>query len=81
MAVQGRGPADDLTGERASSESDASLLLILYCKTQGADFSFWSRELKDIGDDWPRPKTEYFSSASALHSPRRTVQLFGLARP
>ena len=58
-AVPERGAADDLTGDRASSESYACLLHILYCKTQGADFSLWRRELKDIGDDWPRPTTEF----------------------
>ena len=65
LAVPERGAADDLTGDRANSESDACLLHISYCKTQGADFSLGRRELKDIADDWPRPTTELHDACVA----------------
>ena len=89
-----RGTADDLTSDRGNTESDCACCT--YC-TAKARSSCSSRELKGIGEDWPRLTTEYddawvaagrrqrrmgmksrYSSASALHSPLRTVELFGL---
>ena len=62
----GRIPVQSCTAMRTNSESDACLLHLSYCKTQGADFSLWRRELKDFGDVWSRPTTEFHEACCKL---------------
>ena len=57
-SVPERGTADDLTGDRANSGSDRTA-------KRKEQISPSSRELKDIGDDWPRPTTEFHEACVA----------------
>ena len=56
FSVSERGTADDLTGDRGNTESDRACCT--YCTAKSKE-QISSRELKDIGDDWPRLTTKY----------------------
>ena len=56
-SVSERGTADDLTGDRGNTENDRACCTYRIAKSKEQISP--SRELKDIGDDWPRLTTEY----------------------
>ena len=68
--VPERGTADDLTSDRANSESDLACCTYRTAKRK-EQISPSSRELKGIGDDWPRPTTEFHDACVAAGRSQR----------